>query len=190
MVLMSLIVYPGYSQYDLYGKWEINKTETTFYFRVQALGIITVKGTFTEVTGVIDLENHYPEIEVNITVQTASIESGNKKRNQHLKSGDFFDVVKYPEMTFTSNKILERKNGNNYLIEGILSIKDVSKKISVPVQHEGFNENSQIRFYGSKKINRRDYNIDYSGKGVSDEVEISFVVVADLIYNQKIETKK
>jgi polyisoprenoid-binding protein YceI len=63
-------------------------------------------------------------------------------------------------------------------VEGQLTIKDVTKTIQVPITFEGFNDEGEIVFTGSKNINRRTFNIDYSGRGVGDVAELDFTIVA------------
>jgi polyisoprenoid-binding protein YceI len=163
---------------DINGKWIINPEDSEIKFNIQAMMLFNVEGIFTIESGSIIIKDRLLSAEVDLRIDVATVNTGNKKRDEHLKQEEFFHVDKYPYITFSSKKIT-RQTGDTYSVEGDLTIKDVTKEIVVAVQYKGLNEKGQIMFSGNKNINRRDYNIYYSGRGVNDTAEVYFKIIAD-----------
>lgn len=161
--------------------WRFDPVHSSFNFGVQHV-YSTVWGYFEDFSGPFrfDAEN-LAESKIDIVVKTKSIKTNSRKRDNHLRSDDFFDVRKYPEMTFTSNSI-NHVDGNLYQVAGKLTIKDVSKDIILPLTFHGIKQNPLnpkelvVGFDSQLTINRLDYNVG-SGKYydmgvVGDEVKI------------------
>ena len=141
-----------------------------------------VTGNFNEFEGqiVVDREN-MDKSQTNASIDIKSINTRNEKRDAHLKSADFFDVEKYPAMTFKSkkwNKIAE----NEYEVMGDLSFHGVTKEVVLNVKSVGFGEGVQGTYLSgweaSTKINKSDFGITYGGKTLGEEVEIAIEVEA------------
>jgi polyisoprenoid-binding protein YceI len=151
-------------------------------FSTKHLVISTVSGNFGQFEGTILFdEKDITKSSVNGTIKTASINTGNADRDKHLKSADFFDVEKFPEITFKSTKV--EKAGDGAKVTGTLTIRGVSKEVSFPATVNGPIKDP----YGNMKIglaagpltiNRQDYGVSWSkkmdtgGLVVSDEVKI------------------
>jgi polyisoprenoid-binding protein YceI len=163
---------------DINGKWRIVQDKSGFEFKITAMFIFPVKGKFSGVNGTIEIKNDLYEIDVDLTVDPSTIDTGNEKRDDHLRSEDFFNVDTYPTISFSSSRISAQATGNQYLVEGELTIKDITQTIQVPITFEGLNDQGEVVFSGSKNINRREFNIDYSGKGVGDVAEMDYRIVA------------
>lgn len=119
---------------------------------------------------------------VDVTVQIASIDTAEKKRDDHLKSADFFDAKKFPTMTFKSKKFTG--NLEDFKVTGDLTIKGVTKEVTLNGKYTGSVKDSwgQIRaaVKATGKINRKDFNINYNdmveaGPAVGDEVTINII---------------
>lgn len=111
--------------------WKIDPAHSGIYFGVAHI-YSTTKGAFTEFEGVIEFDPaNLQESRFDFRVKVKSIHTNNTKRDGHLQSGDFFDAGKYPEMTFKSSAITHNE-GNQYTVEGTMTIKDVSRPIKVP----------------------------------------------------------
>jgi len=118
---------------------------------------------------------------VNFTVDVASIDTENERRDNHLRSDDFFNAEMYPKITF-SNGTLEHVDGKNYKLKGELTIRDVTKPVEMEVRHGGTivdnNGNTKAGFKVTGVINRFDYNVKFDaameagGLVVGEEVEI------------------
>jgi polyisoprenoid-binding protein YceI len=162
--------------------WTIDTTHSEIGFKIKHLVISTVSGKFTSFEGKLegepgDLEN----AKISFTADIDSIHTGNEQRDGHLKSADFFDAAKYAKLTFVSTNI-EHKDGNDYKVTGDLTIKNVTKSVTLNVEFGG----TQNNFYGQTvagfeitgKINRQDFGLTWSavteagGIVVSDEVKL------------------
>ncbi|MBN1482752.1 polyisoprenoid-binding protein [candidate division KSB1 bacterium] len=162
--------------------WEIDKSHTEVGFSVKHMVVATVTGKFTQFDGEITFDPEYLEdSKIKGTVQVASINTENERRDKHLRSADFFDAENYPNITFESTGITKKEDG--YVAVGNLTIRDVTKKVEIPFKVLGpVNDpwgNTRIGVEGSTTINRQDFNVkwnntmDNGGLVVSDEVELN-----------------
>lgn len=145
-------------------KWEIDKGHSSIYFDVRHT-YATVRGLFDDFSGTLILDPDKPNagsFELNVKVN--SINTNITKRDNHLRSDDFFAAKKFPAMTFKSTGVKLVK-GNQYLITGNLTIKGITKKIDVPFTYYGMKENPLKKgqmvagFEADFTINRLDYNV-------------------------------
>ena len=152
------------------GTYAIDPLHTNIGFRVRHMGLAIVVGKFTEYTATIAyFPNDIPKSSVQFTAKVASLDTGVKLRDDHLRSADFFEVEKYPDMTFRSTRI-ERTSEKTLIAYGDLTIKSVTKQIALPVEFYGAIKDSwpvdvgQTRLGGSAtlNINRLDYGIRWS----------------------------
>jgi polyisoprenoid-binding protein YceI len=130
------------------------------------MGLAIVLGEFTDYTGTISyFPNDITKSSVQFMAKVASLDTGVKLRDEHLRSADFFEVEKYPEMTFRSTRI-ERKSDKTFIAYGDLTIKNVTKQVALPVEFHGVIRDSvgDTRLGGSVtlNINRLDYGIRWS----------------------------
>jgi len=144
-------------------------------FDIKNFGI-KVNGTLSGLKGAIkwDAANlGKSSFDISLDINTINTESTG--RDNHLKKDDYFDAAKYPTLNFVSNKITGQANGG-FLVEGKLTIKDVTKAVSIPftVKLDG---NAYI-FSGTFAINRRDYGIGGSSISMSDDVNVALLVKA------------
>jgi polyisoprenoid-binding protein YceI len=137
-----------------------------------------VNGKFLDYTGSLTTNGEaLNEASFNFKVDVKSINTNVEDRDNHLRSADFFDVEKYPEMTFKSTKIIATEKPDHYLLHGQLTIKGVTKGVIFDVHYGGKVKNDRNEKLGMKAettINRFDYNIDYdpTAAGVGKEVDI------------------
>ena len=148
------------------GTYPIDPWHTNIGFRVRHMGLAIVLGKFTDYTATISyVPNDITKSSVQFTAKVASLDTGVTLRDDHLRSADFFEVEKYPEMTFRSTRI-ERTGDKTFIAHGDLKIKDVTKQIAFPVEFYGVIKDSQgqTRLGGSAtlNINRLDYGIKWS----------------------------
>lgn len=173
--LVLAVAAPGADRY------EIDPVHTSIGFSVRHLVINNVKGKFGDFSGTILYdENDITKSSVSVTVRTASINTGVDKRDDDLRSPNFFDVAQHPEMTFRSSRI--EKRGDGYAAVGTLALHGVSKEIAVPFTLSGKIKdpwgNERIGVEASLTIDRRDWGITYSktmdsgGLIVGNEVKI------------------
>jgi polyisoprenoid-binding protein YceI len=163
--------------------WDIDAAHSNVEFSVRHLMVSTVKGNFQKVSGVLELdEKNITKSSVEVSIEAASVDTREPKRDGHLKSPDFFDVAKYPSITFKSTKV-EKAGANKLKVTGDLTIRGVTKPVVLQV--EGPSAALKDPFgrtvrgvTATGKINRKDWGItwnkalDTGGMMVSDEVKL------------------
>lgn len=165
------------------GKYNIDPAHSRVSFLIDHFVVSQVEGRFNDVKGSFHLDKDLAKCNVEVSVPIKSIDTGVKKRDEHLKSPDFFDAKKYPHMTFKSKK--NSGSLDDFQVTGDLTIKDVTKEVVLNGKYTGSVKDSwgQIRaaVRASGKINRKDFNIKYNemveaGPAVGDEVTINILV--------------
>jgi polyisoprenoid-binding protein YceI len=159
--------------------YNIDPNHSTVGFAVNHMVINTVRGKFDEFTGSVTLDNNALQAGT-AAIQTKSINTGIERRDNHLKSPDFFDAAKYPTITFQSKRA--EKKGDDAILVGDFTMHGVTKEISLPVTVKGPIKdpwgNNRIGLEAKTKLNRKDYGLKYNqmletgGMVVGDEVEI------------------
>jgi polyisoprenoid-binding protein YceI len=147
-------------------QYELDPNHTTLGFAGKHMMVTTVRGRFNEFRGDVSVEDDDPTTAVvSATVQVASLDTGQTQRDQHLRSGDFFDVERYPEMTFASTGV-ESRGRNRYRLQGNLTIKDLTRPISLEVEvEERFTDpfgNERVGVTASGKLNRKDWGLTWN----------------------------
>lgn len=172
--------------------WTIDPAHTHAGFAIKHLMIATVRGQFTDVKGTVLVDESDPtSAKAEITIGTGSVTTGDAKRDAHLRSPDFFDVERYPAITFRSKRV-ERKSGDTFRVIGDLTIRDVTREVPVDIELTGRAKdpwgNERAAFEANTKINRGDYGLTWNaaleagGVLVGDEVKIS--IEAELVRQQ------
>jgi polyisoprenoid-binding protein YceI len=167
------------------GTWAIDPVHSSVGFWVRHLMVSKVRGTFDKFTGAITVaDDGTPSVTAEIVVD--SVRTGNEQREAHIKSADFFDVDKYPTATFTSNGV--RANGDRYVLDGDLTLKGVTKPVSLDLEFYGVNpgmgHGEVAGFEASVVLNRKDFGIDIDmpletgGAVVGDKVTITIEIEA------------
>jgi polyisoprenoid-binding protein YceI len=167
--------------------FNIDKSHSEAFFQVRHL-VTRVRGRFTDFGGTVDLDRDNPaKSSVAVTIQATSVDTGEPDRDNHLRSGDFFDVEKFPTLSFTSTGV-SKKNDEEFDIAGDLTIHGVTKQITLPVTFLGFARdpwgNQRAGFEAETRINRKDYGLAWNapletgGLLVGDEVRISLSIQA------------
>ncbi len=144
-------------------EYKIDPNHSSANFTVRHMGISTVHGRFSQVTGVITVDEANPaNSKVVADIKTASITTDNGMRDKHLKSADFFDVEKYPDMTFESTKI--EKRGDQWVAIGNLTIKDVTKPLELPfeLERQKIGGKDLMGVTADTKVNRQDYHVAWN----------------------------
>ena len=167
--------------------WTIDQDHSNVGFKVKHLMVSNVKGEFRSFNGTLEIDDKdVTKSKVAVTIETPSITTGVTKRDDHLKSPDFFDVAKYPTMTFVSKKV--KKAGNDKLkVYGDLTLHGVTKEVILDVEGptKAFKDpwgNIKRGASATTKINRKDFGLTWNaaiesgGVVVGDEVTISLEV--------------
>lgn len=174
LIAITLLSASAYAQ----TQWKVDPFHSSLNFNISHSGISIVNGKFLDYNGTLTTNGEaLTNANFDFNVNIASINTNVENRDNHLRSADFFDVEKYPNMTFKSTKILATGKSNAYLLYGELTIKNVTKDVIFNVHFGGTIKNQQGEKLGMKAettINRFDYNIDYdpAAAGIGKEVNI------------------
>jgi polyisoprenoid-binding protein YceI len=161
--------------------YNIDASHTTIGFAVKHMVVANVKGSFGEFSGTINYDAEAPEsMTASAVIQAASIDTKNADRDAHLRNEDFFDTEQFPEITFQTTSV--SGTAPNITLTGDLTMKGVTKEISLPVELAGPITdpwgNERIGLSGEATINRKDFNINWSktldsgGLVVADNVKL------------------
>lgn len=161
--------------------YNIDASHTTIGFAVKHMVVANVKGSFGEFSGTINYDAAAPEAtSASAVIQVASIDTKNADRDAHLRNEDFFDAGQFPEITFQTTSV--SGTAPNLVLTGDLTMKGVTKEISLPVELSGPITdpwgNERIGLSGETTINRKDFNINWSktldngGLVVADNVKL------------------
>lgn len=147
-------------------KWTLDKSHSNVRFTVTHLVISEVEGTFRSFDGnIVSGKDDFSDAVINFAVDINSIDTDNEKRDGHLKSDDFFNAAKYPEMTFKS-KSFKKISDNKYKLSGDLTIRNITKPVIFDVVYGGSTEdgygNIKAGFKASTEINRFDYDLKWN----------------------------
>lgn len=165
----------------LKGEWEIVPEQSEFSFKITTIWIFPVSGTMGGLSGEINFEKQNTNDFVSLTLKPSTLNTGNDKRDDHLRSEDFFFVNEYPLIEFKGNSIeLQDPNVQIYNVKGTLTIRGVSHEETIPIKFEGFANGSKntIKFSGSVKIDRNKYNVDFTGRMIADNAKIKYTLIA------------
>ncbi len=162
------------------GSYQLDPAHSKVGFGVTHLMISTVEGKFNQSEGQIDLDEKFEKSKVKASVDMASIDTGNGKRDEHLKSPDFFEIAKYPKMTFESTSITGTPE--SFKLVGNLTIKGITKKVVFDGTYRGSAAdgygNQKAAFEAKTKINRKDFKIVSGAPAVGEEVTIDLRIQA------------
>jgi polyisoprenoid-binding protein YceI len=161
--------------------YQIDPMHTLVGFSVRHMVINTVKGSFKDVSGTVEYDGKDPmSVKAGGAIKAASIDTGVAKRDEHLRSPDFFDAARFPEITFESERI--EKQGGAAVLVGKLTMHGVTKEVSLPLTVSGPIKdswgNERIGIETTTMLNRKDYGINWSqkldngGLVVGDEVKV------------------
>ena len=168
--------------------WAIDPSHSLVEFAVKHLVITTTKGRFGKVSGTIVLDEANPaRSSVRAEIDAASIETHDAQRDQHLRSGDFFDVDNYPTLSFVSTRV-EPRGDDRFLVVGDLTIRGITREVELDATFEGTMVDPwggvRAAFSATTKVNRKDFGLTWNmpletgGMVVGDEVKIALEIEA------------
>lgn len=166
------------------GTWTIDPAHSYVGFKVRHLMAAKVRGSFTSFAGTIEVGEAPGDTRVDATIQAASIDTGVEERDNHLRSADFFDVEEFPTLTFESTAVRETDGG--FEVEGDLTIKDVTRPVTLDVEFGGVIEDpwgtEKAIFSAETRIDREEWGLTWNtaletggvlvGKKVQLELEV------------------
>ena len=163
--------------------WTIDAAHSSVEFAVRHLMITTVKGRFTDVSGTVVLDEADPSTAAaEITIAAASIDTREPQRDAHLRSADFFDVERFPALTFKSTRV-DGASTKRFALVGDLTIHGVTREVTLDVTLEGRSKDpwggQRAGYSATTRIKRSDFGLTWNqlletgGLAVSDEVKIA-----------------
>ena len=158
------------------GTWAIDATHSEVGFVARHLMVTKVRGSFTDVSGTVEVADDITESVATVVIKTASVSTGTADRDTHLRSADFFDAETYPDMTFVSTGF------DGETLTGNLTIKDVTRPVTLDVEFNGLATdpwgNDKAAFEATADINRTDWgltwnaNLEKGGVLVSEKIKL------------------
>jgi polyisoprenoid-binding protein YceI len=166
--------------------WQIDPAHSEIQFSARHMMISTVRGRFRQFSGAVEADEQNPtSARVEVQIDAASIDTGEDKRDTHLRSPDFLNVDEYPYITFKSTKV-EQRDATHGQIAGDLTIRDVTKPVVLDVEYAGMAKSPwgtiSAGFSAHTRINRKDWGLNWNvaletgGWLVSDEIRIDIEV--------------
>jgi len=148
-------------------KWAIDPLNSQIGFRVKHLMFTNVRGSFKEFdASIYTTGEDFATAEIDLWINPASIDTGNEKRDEHLKSTDFFEVEKFREINFMADSLLEVDKDGNYELYGALTLKGISRQIKLNVEFGGLRKDpwgtDRALFTINGKINRKDWGLNWN----------------------------
>lgn len=181
IIALLILIIPALSSA---ATWQIDPDHSSFQFKVRHLMVSNVKGDFTKVKGVVTMdEKDLANLKVDLTIDAASVNTGHAKRDEHLRNADFFDVAKYPTITFVSKRA-EKAGPDRLKVTGDLTIHGVTREVTVDVEgptQEVKDPGGNLRrgATATTRINRKDFGLTWNrvletgGVVVGEDVNIS-----------------
>jgi polyisoprenoid-binding protein YceI len=174
MSTSATITIPGY----VAGTWTVDPVHSEVGFSVRHMMVSKVRGKFTSFSATMVTAEDPLQSSVKATIDLSSITTGNEDRDNHIRSADFFEVDTYQTMTYQSTGI--RVDGDDYIVDGDLTLKGVTKPVPLRVELGGFGPDpyggTRAGFSARAEINRRDFGVDFNAA-----LETGGLVVADKV---------
>lgn len=177
---------PGYKT----GTWTIDPVHSDVSFLARHMMVSKVRGTFGEFTAALTTADDPSQSHVEASVTLASIDTRNEMRDNHIRSADFFEVDTHPTMTYRSTSV--RADGDDFIVDGELTLKGVTRSVPLAVESNGFGPDAyggyRAGFSARATINRKDFGVAFNavmesgGVVVSDKVDI--VIEAEFVLDQ------
>jgi polyisoprenoid-binding protein YceI len=184
MSVSTATTIPGY----IAGTWTIDPVHSEVGFTVRHMMVSKVRGKFNEFSGEVVTAENPLESRVSATIDLRSIDTGNNDRDNHIRSADFFEVDTFTTMTYHSTDV--RIDGDDFVLDGELTLKGVTKPVSLRLELGGFGPDghggTRAGFSATGEIKRSDFGIDFNavletgGLVVSDKVTINLEIEAIL----------
>jgi polyisoprenoid-binding protein YceI len=178
VVVASLVFALGAARAHAQSNFKVDSAHSFIVFKISHLGVSSAWGRFNDPQGTVVWDDNDPSKgRIEVTVQTAKVDTGNSKRDQHLKSPDFFNAAQFPTLTFKSKSITKKGEGE-FEVAGDLTVHGVTKPITVTVKKIG--EGDKGGQFGYRAgwettftVKRSDFGMNFMPGGIGDEVTIN-----------------
>jgi polyisoprenoid-binding protein YceI len=169
------------------GDWQLDPVHTSVEFVARHLMVSKVRGKFTDVSGTIHIAEEPAESWVEAKIDPVSVETGDEQRDAHLRSPDFFDVERYPDITFRSTEV-EGSSPSHFLVHGDLSVHGITRPVALEVEYHGVTSDPwggrRAGFSASTELNREDFDLTWNialeagGVVVGKKIRLEFEIEA------------
>lgn len=178
------VTIPGY----VTGTWTIDAVHSDVSFSVRHMMVSKVKGRFGAFSGTIVTAENPLQSSVTAEVELSSIDTNNGQRDDHIRSADFFEVEKYPTMTYKSTSV--EADGNDFVLQGELTLKGITKNVPLKLELNGFGPDAyggtRAGFSATTEISRKEFGVDIDmpldggGVVIGDKITVSLEIEAVL----------
>jgi polyisoprenoid-binding protein YceI len=159
--------------------WNVDSSHSGVHFSVRHMVVSKVRGRFAKYTGTVHLDDDLTKSRVEVAIDAASIDTGTADRDTHLRSADFFDVEKFPSLTFRSTRV-ERIDDQKFRMVGDLTIRDVTREVALEAIYGGRSKdpwgNERAGFEAKASIDRKDFGLTWN-----QVLELGGVLVGDRV---------
>ena len=163
-------------------KWILDPTHSELKFKIRHLMISNVSGSLKNFQAEVEMnEADFSSAQINLTGEMSSVTTSNEQRDGHLRTSDFFEVEKYPELKFSSTKV-EKIDNETFALYGELTLKGITKPVKLNVEYNGLTKDpwggERSGFFVTGKINRSEWGVNFNnvletgGVALSEEVRI------------------
>jgi len=164
-------------------KWTVDPTHSEIGFKIRHLMITNVSGKFEQFEAEVQTENEdFATAQIQATIKTASVNTSNLQRDEHLRNSDFFEVENHPDILFTSAKV-EKIDNENFILHGNLTLKGITKPVKLNIEYSGITKDpwggQRAGFVITGKINRGEFGLSFNaaletgGLVLGEEVKIN-----------------
>ena len=178
-VVLSVVVLGTGALARAQANFKVDPVHSGVMFKVNHLGVSSVWGRFNDPQGTIVWDDNDPsKNRIDVTLQTAKIDTANKKRDDHLKSPDFFNAAQFPTLTFKSKSVTKKTEGE-YEVAGDLTVHGVTKPITVTVKKVGEASTQMGHRAGwetSFNVKRSDFGMNFMPGGIGDDVMLNVAI--------------
>ncbi len=168
------------------GTWQVDASHSSMEFTARHLMVSKVRGRFTSFSGTIEIAEDPLQSSLQASVDLASVETHDEKRDEHLRSADFFDVENHPQMTLVSTGI--RPDGDDYVLSADVTVRGITRPVEFHLEFNGVSPDpwggTRAGFTATAEVNRKDWGLEWNvpldggGLLVSDKVKITLEVEA------------
>jgi polyisoprenoid-binding protein YceI len=169
------------------GTWTIDVSHSNVGFKVKHLGLAKTRGRFAAFDGTVEIGENPTDTRIDVRIDAASVDTNDAKRDEHLRSADFFDVENHPHLTFRSTGV--RGEGTEWVLDGELSVAGVTRPVSLEVEFDGLATDpwggTRAGFTASTQVNREDFGLTWNaaleaggflvGKQVTIELDVELI---------------
>lgn len=169
------------------GTWTVDPSHSNLEFVARHLMVSKVRGNFADVSGTVEIADDPLLSKASATIQAGSVRTGDEKRDEHLRSADFFDVETYPTIEFMSTKVL-RHSDSNYVLEGDLTVRGITKPVTLDLEYNGSSTSpwgSKVAgFSASAELSRKAFGLEWNvaletgGVVVGDKIKLNLEIEA------------